>query len=91
MELLKSIVEDGDKIDSTIDFLSKQHKGALWRSRKFDDWTLTPGDKIKSASGYVGLKNLGCTCYMNSFFQQLFMIPDFRKAILQCDDPLYGQ
>jgi len=58
------------------------HKTARWRTRKLDDWTLTPGDKQKSSSGYVGLKNLGCTCYMNSFFQQIFMIPDFRQAIL---------
>lgn len=65
------------------------HKTARWRTRKLDDWTLTPGDKQKSSSGYVGLKNLGCTCYMNSLFQQMFMIPNFRQAILECDDPIY--
>lgn len=67
------------------------HKNARWRTRKLDDWTITPGDKQKSSCGYVGLKNLGCTCYMNTLFQQMFMIPDFRTAILECDDPEYTQ
>ena len=30
----------------------------------------------------IGLKNLGCTCYINSLFQILFLIPSFRKSIL---------
>jgi len=36
--------------------------------------------------GHVGLKNLGCICYMNSMLQQFFMVPSFRRAILQVDD-----
>ena len=43
-------------------------------------------DRIsKSATGYVGLRNLGCICYMNAMLQQLFMIPHFRYAILQAE------
>ena len=38
------------------------------------------------SEGYVGLKNLGCICYMNSIMQQLYMVPTFRYAILQSDD-----
>lgn len=41
---------------------------------------------MKSATGYVGLKNLGCICYMNSFMQQLYMMPYFRRAITSCED-----
>lgn len=40
----------------------------------------------KSSTGFVGLKNIGCICYMNSIMQQLFMIPSFRKAILEVQD-----
>ena len=40
---------------------------------------------VRSASGYVGLKNFGCTCYMNALMQQLFMITDLRKGILEAD------
>lgn len=36
--------------------------------------------------GHVGLKNLGCICYMNSMLQQFFMVPSFRRALLQVDD-----
>lgn len=34
--------------------------------------------EAKSESGYVGLKNLGCICYMNAMIQQFFMTPTFR-------------
>eukprot|EP00478_Filoreta_tenera_P000224 GABV01000224.1.p1 GENE.GABV01000224.1~~GABV01000224.1.p1 ORF type:complete len:350 (+),score=104.17 GABV01000224.1:544-1593(+) len=32
--------------------------------------------------GYVGLVNLGTTCYLNSLIQMLFSIPEFRASIL---------
>ncbi|KAL9318045.1 hypothetical protein ACSQ67_014562 [Phaseolus vulgaris] len=35
----------------------------------------------KKETGYVGLKNQGATCYMNSLLQTLFHIPYFRKAL----------
>ena len=40
----------------------------------------------KKQNGYVGLKNLGCICYMNSVMQQMYMVPSFRKGILAADD-----
>ena len=42
---------------------------------------------MRAASGYVGLRNFGCTCYMNSLIQQLFMIPEFRAGILKAELP----
>ena len=37
----------------------------------------------RSTSGYVGLQNPGCVCYMISVLQQLFMTKRFRQGILR--------
>jgi len=36
---------------------------------------------------YSGLKNQGCTCYMNSVLQQLFMMPALRKNLCSAELP----
>ena len=38
--------------------------------------------KSKVEPSSVGIQNLGSTCYMNSVFQQLYAIKDFRDAVL---------
>ncbi|KAG2601030.1 ubiquitin C-terminal hydrolase 12-like isoform X1 [Panicum virgatum] len=43
----------------------------------FDVWN----HDSKKMTGYVGLKNQGATCYMNSLLQTLYHIPYFRKAV----------
>lgn len=42
-----------------------------------DYWTYDS----KKETGYVGLKNQGATCYMNSLLQTLYHMPYFRKAV----------
>lgn len=37
---------------------------------------------IRAASGYVGLRNLSNTCYLNSLFTQLYMNVPFREFML---------
>lgn len=39
----------------------------------------------KSSSGYAGLKNFGCICYMNALLQQFYMIEPFRYGLLALD------
>ncbi|CAM9149145.1 unnamed protein product, partial [Phaeothamnion confervicola] len=46
-----------------------------------------PKHMSKHPSGYIGLKNPGCICYMNSTMQQLFMIPGFRSDVLAFGGP----
>ncbi|XP_037936694.1 ubiquitin carboxyl-terminal hydrolase 7-like [Teleopsis dalmanni] len=42
-------------------------RGIMWDSKKY--------------TGYVGLKNQGATCYMNSILQTLFFTNQLRKAV----------
>lgn len=60
---------------------------ASWRTNKQSDWIISHSDDEKSTTGYVGIKNLGCICYMISLFQQLFMVSSFRDDILSVEDP----
>ncbi len=45
-------------------------------------WDYNPERDKKSSTGYVGIHNLGCVCYMISMIQQFFMVPPFRNALL---------
>lgn len=38
--------------------------------------------KLKCSAGYVGLRNFGSTCYLNSLMQQLYMMETLRNGLL---------
>ena len=62
---------------------------------KSDEATSGYNSYSTKSFGHVGLKNLGCICYMNSIIQQMYMCPTFRYAIMSADDgepekPAYG-
>lgn len=43
------------------------------------EWDILPEFKKRH---FVGLRNLGSTCYMNSLFQQFFMVPQFVNDLV---------
>ena len=47
-----------------------------------NEWEQLPINSPRPPGGYVGLKNAGATCYMNSVFQQLYMMKPLRNAVL---------
>ena len=77
IRLIGSLAADSDTIDMMCSLL-----GAV-DIRQFDRQVDKVGI-LRSPAGYVGLKNLGQTCYMNSLVTQLFMNPVFRAFILSC-------
>ena len=46
----------------------------------WDNW---PREEERARCGYVGLTNLGATCYMATCMQHLYMIPEARKSVLE--------
>jgi hypothetical protein len=62
--------------DMLCSILGKYFSRNFWRICR--DYEVIPRIKEKSKTGYVGLDNPGCICYMNSFFQQMYMIPSLR-------------
>lgn len=75
-ELLETLIQDLDRLvpieaDDTDDPYHYDLPFGFDRSKA-----------IRAPCGYVGLRNLSNTCYLNSLFTQLFMNVGFRKFIL---------
>jgi ubiquitin C-terminal hydrolase len=79
-ELLLSLCRlSNDNKFQLLTLLSANHSGNYSRMQS---WDFHPGNEDKSAAGYVGLVNLGATCYMNSLLQQFYMMPTLRRDLL---------
>ncbi|MCL4118408.1 UNVERIFIED_CONTAM: hypothetical protein GTU68_037864, partial [Idotea baltica] len=49
------------------------------------EWEYLPPVGPRPYKGFVGLKNAGATCYMNSVLQQLYMIKPVREGVLSVE------
>lgn len=63
----KGFVSDTKSITFQVHVFADAPHGVAWDSRKL--------------TGYIGLKNQGATCYMNSVLQTLFFTSKLRKAV----------
>ncbi|XP_047391135.1 probable ubiquitin carboxyl-terminal hydrolase FAF-X isoform X5 [Sciurus carolinensis] len=70
---------------------------AITTCEALTEWEYLPPIGPRPPEGFVGLKNAGATCYMNSVIQQLYMIPSIRNSILKVegtgsdtDDDMFG-
>ena len=64
--------------------LTSYHNLCYWKGNELSHYKLYYKENQKSTP-FVGLKNLGCTCYINSLVQTFYHIPLFQESILKCD------
>ena len=64
-------------VEKTRKFVSKStsHLNHVWNQEGSTD--------ARGRGDHVGLKNMGCSCYMNSFLQQIYMEPSLREGLLE--------
>ncbi|XP_069090498.1 ubiquitin carboxyl-terminal hydrolase 34 isoform X1 [Pleurodeles waltl] len=75
VEMVKGSVENYRLLHN---WVMAQHMQSSHAPYKWDYW---PHDDVRAECRFVGLTNLGATCYMASTIQQLYMIPEARQEI----------
>lgn len=55
------------------------------RDEPLIEWDYLPPVGPRPSKGFVGLKNAGATCYMNSVLQQLYMVESIRVGLLAAE------
>ena len=75
-------ISSSPALKAVLDSLERFHTVMSWRKGSLKSWVV-PAQEEKSLPPFVGLRNLGATCYMNSVLQQFFMLTQFRNNLTQ--------
>lgn len=82
-DLLVELVKGNeDNYTLLTDKLIDQHRHEVIGRTSAYPWEYWPHEESRSECGFVGLSNLGATCYLASCMQHLFMLTDVRNCIL---------
>lgn len=68
--LLALASQCNENLHETIQFIAPIHIEGHWRTKRYHDWYITAKENEKSLTGYVGLKNLGCSKLFIFFFRK---------------------
>lgn len=68
----RSLIENDEVMMTAYVRVVKDETGVLWHN--FNNYD------SKKETGYVGLRNQGATCYLNSLIQSLYLTHAFRKV-----------
>lgn len=66
----------------TVELLTQLFNYTVDGDGSLNEWDYIPPVGNRPMGGFVGLKNAGATCYMNSVLQQIFMVDYIKKGLL---------
>lgn len=72
-------------IDLLLPHFTRLYEDPRWRTGRLSAWEVSPSHGERSLSGFVGIRNSGCLCYMISALQQLYLVRSFRSFLLNLD------
>ncbi|KAJ5068732.1 ubiquitin carboxyl-terminal hydrolase faf-x-related [Anaeramoeba ignava] len=86
--LLNLVKNDEKKIVAIMDYIKKK---LISQTNLNVEWKFNPKQKEILPTGFIGLRNLGSTCYLNSFVQQIFMVPNFVRGVFDLKFPDFSE
>ena len=83
--IIESIFQNKIKRNEILKLLFNYQNYQFWKGNEILDWkqSFLIKSSEKKNKFFVGLKNLGCTCYMNTLFQIFFHTTEIRENLLK--------